>query len=371
MKAFYEVADVIQRNGHQLSDIVPNLWKLRTLRTIAACRSEALGYHIDQCTNPDCKEVHISYNSCRNRHCPKCQGHKREEWMQKRESEIINAPYYHVVFTLPEELNSLCLAQPSLMYGALFKTAWSVIKDFAANHKFMGARTGMIAILHTWGQNLSLHPHLHCIVPGGGVSCSGKWKPAKGKDKYLFPVKSMSKVFRARYAEFLRKDFDLNDALYRCVFSKNWVVYCKRPFYGPSQLIEYLGRYTHKIAISNHRILSLDNGSVIFSAKDYRKGGNKTTVNLDDREFIRRFALHILPRGFTRIRHYGMLSSAVKHAIIPLLQQQTGLKELPVRKKIKHRICPVCQKGELITLAIIKPRGPPLSAWRTPKSVSV
>lgn len=370
MRAQYEVAAVIQRNRHHLHHIVPNSWKLRTLGAIADCRTEALGYHIDECTNVECKQIHISYNSCRNRHCPKCQGHKREEWMQKRESELLNVPYYHVVFTLPEELNRLCLFQPGLMYDALFKTAWSVVNDFAANHKFMGARTGMIAILHTWGQNLSLHPHLHCIVPGGGVSVSGKWKPAGGRDKYLFPVKAMSKVFRARFSAFLRKQFSLDDILFGTLFGKNWVVYCKRPFYGPTQVIEYLGRYTHKIAISNHRILNLADGTVSFSAKDYRQGGKKHIIHLSDREFIRRFALHILPRGFTRIRHYGILGSSVKKLIIPRLQQQTGLPELPVRNHINHRICPVCKKGKLVTLAIIKPRGPPLLSFCKSKSVS-
>lgn len=253
----YEVADIIKRNREQIAQIVPNGWKQRTLRAIADCRTAALGYHIDQCTNPACKEVHISYNSCRNRHCPKCQGEKQEAWIQNREKELLNVAYYHIVFTLPEALNSQCLYQPKQMYDALFKTAWSVVKGFAGNPKFLGAKTGMIAILHTWGQNLSLHPHIHCIVPGGGVTASGKWKRAKGMDKYLFPVKAMSRVFRARYVEFLRKAFSLEDELYRKLFDKSWVVYCKRPFFGPAQVTEYLGRYTHKIAIANHRILTL------------------------------------------------------------------------------------------------------------------
>ena len=361
MKPIFEVAQVLDRNRGHLSQIVPNTWKLRALYAIANCRTQALGYHIDQCSNANCRQIHISYNSCRNRHCPKCQGHKREEWMQKREADLLNVPYFHVVFTLPQQLNALCMAQPSVMYDGLFKTAWSVIESFAANHKFLGARSGMIAILHTWGQNISLHPHLHCIVPGGGVAASGKWKALRGKDKYLFPVKALSKVFRARYTCFLRKHFDLEPSLFKDLFSKNWVVYCKRPFFGPQLIIEYLGRYTHKIAISNHRILSLDDGTVTFSAKDYRKGGRKTSVSLTDREFIRRFSLHILPRGFTRIRHYGILSSAVKKEVIPVLQQQTGSPELPQKTKIKHRICPICQKGELVILAIVKARGPPLS----------
>jgi len=369
MKPAYEVADIIKRNREQIEQIIPNRWKQRTLRALADCRTAALGYHIDQCTNPECKEVHISYNSCRNRHCPKCQGEKRESWIQKREKELINVPYYHIVFTLPEELNRLCLYQTGQMYDALFKTAWAVIKGFSGNPKFLGAKTGMTAILHTWGQNLSLHPHIHCIVPGGGVTASGKWKAARGRDKYLFPVKAMSRVFRARYVEFLRKEFPLEDELYRTLFGKSWVVYCKRPFFGPAQVIEYLGRYTHKIAISNHRILNLEDGAVCFSAKDYKKGGKKHTIRLSDKEFIRRFALHILPRGFTRIRHYGFMGSAVKNRIIPVLQEELDKPELPEREKIKHRICPVCRKGELVTLAIIKPRGPPVFFFPAIKSV--
>lgn len=364
----YEVADIIQRNREQIEQIVPNRWKLRTLGALAGCRTAAMGYHIDKCTNPGCQEIHISYNSCRNRHCPKCQGEKRESWIQNREKELLKVPYYHIVFTLPEALNLLCLYQPAKVYDALFKTAWSVIKDFAANPKFLGAQTGMISILHTWGQNLSLHPHIHCIVPGGGITASGKWKRAKGRDKYLFPVKAMSRVFRARYAGFLRKEFTLEDELYRSLFRKSWVVYCKKPFFGPAQVIEYLGRYTHKIALSNHRILSLEDNTVSFSSKDYKQGGKKTTVKLSDREFIRRFSLHILPRGFTRIRHYGFMGSAVKNKIIPVLQEALGRPELPEREKIKHRICPVCRKGKLVTLAIIRPRGPPVFFSRALKS---
>ena len=356
----YEVADILNRNYDQLEYCTANRWKLNTLRAIASCRTSALGYHVDLCTNPDCNHTHISYNSCRNRHCPKCQGHKREEWIQAREAELLNVPYYHTVFTLPEDMNMLCQVHTKSLYDALFKISWSVVKDFAANPAFMGAKAGMIAILHTWGQNLSLHPHIHCIVPGGGLSASGKWKQANGSDKFLFPVKSLSRVFRARFVEFLRAEFSLGDQFYKALFAKEWVVYCKRPFYGPQQVIEYLGRYTHKIAISNHRIKSLDDGSVSFTAKDYRQGGKKNIIKLSDKEFIRRFSLHILPRGFTRIRHYGILGSAVKNVILPLLKEETGYLVLPARDNIMHKICPCCKKGKLITIAIVYPRGPPV-----------
>lgn len=363
MRPAYEVADVLRRNQDHLNKYCANTWQVRTLNALAACRTQALGYHVDKCTNPHCGAIHITYNSCRNRHCPKCQGHKREQWIGKRESELIKTAYYHVVFTLPDDLNRLCLHKPSKMYALLFKTAWSVIRDFASNPKFLGAKTGMIAILHTWGQNLMLHPHLHCIVPGGGITPSQKWKPAKGKGKYLFPVKAMSKVFRARYVEGLREIALLDQGLAKHLFAKAWMVYCKRPFFGPQQVVEYLGRYTHKIAISNHRIKNIDNGQVTFTAKDYRQGDKVHMLSLPDSEFIRRFAMHILPRGFTRIRHYGFLSNALKNAVLPILQQEVGKPRLPERPALKHKKCYFCGIGQLVTIMVYSPRGPPAAEW--------
>lgn len=369
MKAKYEVADILRRNHHMLEQIVSNPWKLRTLYAIEICRTAALGGHIDQCTDLHCNQVHISYNSCRNRHCPKCQGHKRQQWILARESQLINASYYHMVFTLPSQLHKLTFANQKIVYSILFKTAWSVVRDFAANPKFIGGKTGMISILHTWGQNLSFHPHLHCIVPGGGINPNKKWKAAKGKDKYLFPVKAMSKVFRARFIQQIRLHFKLESEIYKLLFRKNWVVYCKRPFYGPKQVIEYLGRYTHKVAISNHRLIDIAGGNVTFMAKDYRQGGKKQPVSLRDREFIRRFALHILPKGFTRIRHYGILSSSLKKTILPILHEQLGLVKLCPQQESKHRICPSCQKGELITIRYFDNRGPPKNIKALDRSI--
>jgi len=225
--AAFEVAGVLERNSEDLSGICANSWQARTLHALRKCRTAALGGHIDRCDDPACHRLHLSYNSCRNRHCPKCQGHKREAWIKAREEELLNVPYFHVVFTLPHELNRTCLHSPKEMYGLLFRTAWSVIRDFGNNPKFLGADTGMVAILHTWGQNLSLHPHLHCIVPGGGITARGKWKYANGRGKYLFPVKAMSKVFRARSTEGLRERFDLPKGLHCCPFISIM------PFSGP------------------------------------------------------------------------------------------------------------------------------------------
>ena len=357
----YEVAHVLERNREHLAHYCANSWQVRTLHALRKCRTAALGGHIDRCDNARCQKLHLSYNSCRNRHCPKCQGHKKEEWIRAREADLLKVSYFHVVFTLPSGLNRLCLYEPKLVYNLLFKTAWSIIGDFGANPKFLGAKMGMIAILHTWGQNLSLHPHLHCIVPGGGITKSGKWKPTKGKGKYLFPVRAMSKVIRARFVAGLRKELgkSRSRSFYESLFKNQWVVYCKRPFFGPSQVIEYLGRYTHKIAISNHRIKSLESGNVRFMVKDYRHGGKRTILELPDAEFIRRFSLHILSKGFVRIRHYGILSSYYKRTIIPGLQEELGKPEFKATEPLMHRRCPVCRKGNLVTIATFPARGPP------------
>ncbi len=359
-RPLYQVADVLERNEADLNEYTDNTWQLRTLHALRKCRTAALGGHIDRCDNPECRRLHLSYNSCRNRHCPQCQGHKREEWIRARERELLDVPYFHVVFTLPDTVNQLCLYAPRTVYTILFRTAWNVLQDFGANPKFLGGTMGMVAILHTWGQNLSLHPHLHCIVPGGGVAANGKWKYGKSKGKYLFPVKAMGKVFRARFVENLRKEFTLPRSFYDKLFAKDWVVYAKRPFSSPQYVLEYLGRYTHKIAISNHRIRSLANGRVGFSAKDYRKGGAKYSLGLSDAEFIRRFSLHILPKGFVRIRHYGILSSSKKGIVLPRLMAEMGRctpKEKP--PPILHRRCPRCKEGTLVTVFMFDSRGPP------------
>lgn len=363
--ATYEVARILERNRENLVGHCANSWQVRTLHALRKCRTSALGGHIDRCSDPACHKLHLSYNSCRNRHCPKCQGHKKGVWIRAREADLLNVSYFHVVFTLPVELNRLCLYEPKLVYGILFKTAWGIVRDFGADPKFLGAKMGMIAILHTWGQNLSLHPHLHCIVPGGGITRSGKWKPARNKGKYLFPVKAMGRVLRARFVAALRREQGKRQSpsFYRSLFRHNWAVYCKRPFLGPSQVVEYLGRYTHKIAIGNHRIKDLEDGNVRFMVKDYRHGGKKPVLELSDAEFIRRFALHILPKGFTRIRHYGILSSYHKRTVIPELQKDLGRPKLAEKMPLLHRKCPACKKGDLITVAAFTARGPP-NHWR-------
>lgn len=370
MRPAYELADVINSHWKEILHAERfNTWQLRTLDALRRCRTASLGGHVDLCTS--CGHVRISYNSCRNRHCPKCQQVQREQWIQAREAELLPATYFHVVFTLPEALNKICLYQPAVVYKLLFDTAWSVIRDFGGNPKHLGADMGMISILHTWGQNLSLHPHIHCIVPGGGVSASGKWKHARSNGKFLFPVKSMSQVFRARFVHKLRAQFkELDSCFFNTLFNSPWVVYAKRPFGSPRHVVEYLGRYTHKVAISNHRIVDIRHDQIIFRYKDYRDESKVKHMSLNALEFLRRFSLHILPKGFMRIRHYGILSSSRKLNVLPSLHHQLESHyEFPQDKHWKiismQRLgynpdeCPSCKQPTMVTIFTFDRRGPP------------
>ena len=366
MQPKYKVADVLNLEVEHLQDIAHTSWNARALHAIRKCRTKALGGHLDWCMS--CKKLHLQFNSCRNRHCTTCQGHKQHQWIEARIQELLPVPYFHVVFTLPDHLNFVAIRYPQVLYKILFDTVWETLTAFGNSPKHLGAKLGMIAVLHTWGQNLSLHPHLHCIVPKGGISKAGFWKKGTAKDDFLFSVKAMSVKYRGLFTAKLRKALpQLPQSLYDNLFKKNWVVYAKPPFGKPENVIEYLGRYTHKIAISNHRILSIDkeNKTVTFRLKDYKKGGKKTTLTLSTKEFIRRFQLHILPKGFTRIRHYGFLSSSWKKEKLPLLQLQlsnkdrTHVETFVVQEKSVHRICPSCKNGTLITLLTFGNRGPP------------
>lgn len=352
MQPKWEVADVLRQMDIEQQSVTGHQKKV--LRAMADCRTAALGGHIDACD--DCGNITISYNSCRNRHCPKCQGHKRHEWIQQREAELLPCTYYHVVFTLPHELNSLALHKPALVYKSLFDAAWQTLQQFGQT---AGVQLGMIGILHTWGQNLSLHPHLHCIVPGAGVNAPGHWQKLKYSTKFLFAVKAMSKVFRAKYVACLRGNNMGDKPLYDTLFAKDWVVYAKRPFGGPKQVIEYLGRYTHKVAISNQRIAHVDSQTVSFNYKDYRDDSKVKSMQLSKVEFVRRLAQHILPLRFVRIRHYGILSSSWKRMKLKALQQLLKLPPVLKPEKSLLRKCRCCAAGQLVIVETFDNKGPP------------
>jgi hypothetical protein len=354
-----------------------NSWQLRTLDALARCRTASLGGHVDACAS--CAAVRISYNSCRNRHCPKCQTTQRDKWILAREKDILPVKYFHVVFTLPSELNGLCMAHPKIMYDALFQAAWKTLSVFSQDSSQLGAQTGMFAILHTWGQNLSLHPHIHCVVPAGGFTNDGRWKDARSRGAFLFPVKAMSNVFRAKYMECIREQFRRlqQDALPRtlrdALFSKAWVVYSKQPFGGPEQVMEYLGRYTHKIAISNHRLQNFSETHVTFSYKDYREEGKKKSMQLDTMEFVRRFAMHILPKRFVRIRHYGFLSGTAKRGKFEKVKEALRLRvgkpsvtKLPQKKVYNPQLCACCGNETMVRVLDFDFRGPPAQLLSNP-----
>jgi hypothetical protein len=372
----FELAQIVQQYSHAyIEKHQPLQFQLRVLNAIAVCRTAALGGHVDACDS--CGHVRISYNSCRNRHCPKCQAVKRERWIVAQQQQLLPVPYFHVVFTLPQEINSYCLGYPAPLYNLLFKTSKDTIETFAADRKHLGAIAGMVSILHTWGQNLMLHPHIHMIVPAGGFTLCGNWKHTKNKSKYLFPVKAMSIVFKNKFMQgFLALIKEHNMPLLcaddrRKLYAKSWVVYAKQPFGGPEQVIEYLGRYTHKVAISNHRITAIADGKVSFRYKDYADSGKQKTMTLEATEFLRRFCLHILPKGFRKIRHYGFLSNRCRPAfkqkqllmgVVPGTKQETTW-QIIAQTKLHYDVhqCPCCKKGKMNELLSFDNNGPP--AW--------
>ena len=354
-----ELADIIRRHGpaYRARGGVP-AHHLRTLSAIERCRTAKLGGHMNVCT--DCGSTKISYNSCRNRHCPKCGGLARELWINDRRRELLPVRYQHLVFTLPHELNEWCRYNTRLCYDLLFRTAWRTLKKFGRDPRWLGADVGATMVLHTWGQNLSLHPHVHFIVPSGGLD-SDKWVRPKrsGKSGFLFPVKAMSKFFRGRFLTALVEAWhegklvrppqltlpggDLKGWC-RPLWKKPWVVYAKAPFKGPDTVVEYLGRYTHKVAISNHRLVKLDGSGVVFRYKDYRSGGGKKTMCLRGVEFLRRFCQHILPPGFVRMRHYGILSNARKGQALAAVRRALGQPEPEPKAPRKERVRDLIEK---------------------------
>jgi len=320
----FELADIVRLHGDDYRrEHRPSVAQERVLDRIATCRTAVRGGHVDECDS--CGHLRISYNSCRDRHCPKCQAAERDRWLAERLQRLLPVPYFHVVFTIPDQLNPVALRNQRLLYGLLFKAASSTLLSLGRDPRRLGGKIGLSAVLHTWGQNLLLHPHLHCVVTGGALSPDGsRW--LRARQRYLLPVKVLARLFRGRFLDALQQAYShgrldfagstssladphqwarLRDQLYRT----NWVVYAKPPFGGPEHVFRYLGRYTHRVAISNHRILDVDDGKVTFSVKNYADGGRRGKLTLAAVTFLRRFLLHVLPRGFVRIRHYGLCAS--------------------------------------------------------------
>ena len=344
-------------NGHQI----------RHLNAVRICRTSALGGQLYACNS--CKAYHYRYNSCRNRHCSQCQNTQKLQWIEAQKQKVLPVEYFHVVFTIPDQVNTLCLAYPRQLYSILFKACWHTLDRFGWDHKYLGAQLGATMVLHTWGSNLSFHPHVHCVVPGGGVAWNGKWKPVKNKGKFLFPVQAMSAVFKGKFLAELKefcKSTGLDDAqeLFKELYAKKWVVFAKNSTGNSEAVIKYLARYTHNIAISHHRIQRIDDQEVVFSYKDYRQGGKQKSMRLTAQEFVKRFMLHILPHGFTRIRHYGILSSQWRSRLF-----KVNIQALPTWQNLWQTMglnvarCPACKTGNLVWIKEIRPaRGPPISS---------
>ena len=356
---------VNKKREHELATVIDNFlpilnkehklpsFKLKALDALQKCRTEYMGGHIEACE--DCGLIRLAFNSCRNRHCPKCGAIEKEKWIMNREADLLPVKYFHVVFTVPNKLNSLFLNNQEAMYKLLFAVVWDVMKDFGKTKNWIGGRIGATAILHTCGQNLHYHPHLHLIVPAGALMPNGKWKHSRNRGKYLFKVEQLSDVFSARFMKetrALKKSRDISGKIPNGLFVKKWVVYAKQAFGGPIQVINYLGRYTHRTAISNDRIINVDDKNVTFTWKNYQQH----TTTLEGNKFLRLFCMHILPPGFTRIRHYGILSSASKKK--SLIQIRSSLKVNPAPNKqskkkwqeivfermgIKPGVCNCCQ----------------------------
>lgn len=376
-----EVADVIRAHGKRFIEEYGHLLnsdQIRVLHAIENCRTAILGGHVDECDK--CQHRVISYNSCRNRHCPKCQGAARERWLAERTAELLPVPYFHVVFTLPQLLAPLALQNKRVMYGMLFRAASETLLEVAADPKHLGAEIGFLGVLHTWGQNLLHHPHIHYVIPGGGLSADHTQWIGSG-DRFLLPVKVLSRVFRGKFLSFLRRAFQKEQLVFhgeltplaetarfnqlvQRAFPCEWVVYAKPPFGGPEQVLRYLARYTHRVAISNHRILSVDGDEVTFRWKDYAHGNQNKTMTLKATEFLRRFLLHVLPKGFVRIRFFGFLANRQRANYLQTCRDvlEAGGTSVvapspvvPADSIERLPQCPVCHYGVLRTVERLLP----------------
>jgi hypothetical protein len=386
-----ELADIVRAHGeayqrtHRLARV-----QQQALRAIAVCRTAVLGGHRETCDQ--CGTVRLAYNSCRNRHCPKCQTLVKERWLASRCAELLPIPYFHVVFTLPHALNALAQGNPRVLYTLLFRAAADTLLAFGRDPRRLSGTVGVTAVLHTWGQTLSQHLHVHCLVTGGALaSDTSRWIPSR--PRFLFPVRALARTFRGKYLAGLRAAFDAGHLTLtagtapladRATFvrfvaalgSTEWVVYAKRPFAGPEHVLAYLGRYTHRVALSNDRLLSLENGVVRFRWRDYADHDRVKVMALDVDEFLRRFLLHVLPSGFLRIRHFGLLANRRKRVALahcrrllnhppPLLPPSESAAGLLRRLTGEDPAsCPVCHQGRMIVTAILAPTTAPRPSVR-------
>jgi hypothetical protein len=386
-----EVADVFASYGSSYQTAYgTSAVQRQVLGDLAVCRSAALGGHKKQCEQ--CGHEEISYNSCRNRHCPKCQAACRAQWLEAKAADLLNVPYFHVVFTLPSAVGPLALQNKRVVYGVLFRAVSETLSTIARDPKHLGANIGFLTVLHTWGQNLHHHPHIHCVVPGGGIALDGShWVTCR--ENFFLPVRVLSRLFRQKFLAYLSEAFN-NGALHfhgrletlaerrnwcrllAKLGSSDWVVYAKPPFGGPTQVLKYLARYTHRVAISNRRLVSLENGKVTFRWKDYTQGNRSRTMTLDAAEFIRRFLLHSLPKGFQRIRQYGFLANRVRQEKLSLCREllsdsnegamsgdviavENMGNDVEPRQEatVTDEACPACQKGRMVVVEVIIPDG--------------
>ena len=385
-----EVADVFRRYGEayrQQHGALLSTAQRRVMTAIERCRTAALGGHIEQCDA--CGHQRISYNSCRNRHCPKCQSLARAEWLENRRSELLAVPYFHVVFTVPQQIAAIAHYNKGTVYDILFHAAAETLQTIAADPKHLGAELGFFAVLHTWGQTLLHHPHLHCVVAGGGLSAdSARWISCR--PNFFLSVRVLARRFRRLFLASLQKAFDANKLVFcgrleslrdRRAFQRHlaparqaeWWVYAKPPFAGPEQVLAYVARYTHRVAISNNRLLDIEHGKVRFHWKDYRNGNRQTTMTLAADEFIRRFLLHVLPEGFQRIRYYGFLANRYRQQKLARCRQLLAMphpepSDNHAAEDYRHQYqeltgasltqCPVCQRGHMVIIEVLQPAKP-------------
>ena len=380
----FEVADVFRHYGRDWRDKhggSMSTAQRRVMTAIEVCRTAALGGQIEQCDR--CGHRRICYRSCRNRHCPKCQSLARAEWIQRRQAELLDCEYFHVVFTIPQQIAAIAYQNKKVVYGILFRATAETLRTIAADPKHLGADIGFFTVLHTWGSNLSHHPHLHCVVPGGGVSSDGsRWISCR--PGFFLPVRVLSRLFRRLFLEHLQRAFAAGRlrffhaleqfrqperfASYLAPVRKaEWVVYAKRPFAGPQQVLDYVGRYTHRVAISNNRLLAIDNHQIRFQWKDYRNRGQVKTMTLSAEEFIRRFLLHVLPNGFRRIRYYGFLGNRDRQQKLARCRRLLGMttaqpdasspdeNQLARYREIVAPLhqCPRCRQGHMVVVEIL------------------